>query len=114
MYSGGIFSGCQKDAIINHAVVAEGFGQQSGTKFYLIKNSWGADWGDKGYIRLMRLMMMRPTAASTTSLRKALPARVVHRLSVFAACVASFTTPHTHVEQSSSTRKKVVHSIRHN
>eukprot|EP00746_Dinoflagellata_sp_MGD_P158025 gnl/MRDRNA2_/MRDRNA2_86369_c0_seq15.p1 gnl/MRDRNA2_/MRDRNA2_86369_c0~~gnl/MRDRNA2_/MRDRNA2_86369_c0_seq15.p1 ORF type:complete len:436 (+),score=99.71 gnl/MRDRNA2_/MRDRNA2_86369_c0_seq15:66-1373(+) len=53
-YSGGVFSGCDKNAIINHAVVAEGFGEQSGHKYYLIKNSWGADWGEKGYIRLMR------------------------------------------------------------
>jgi len=53
-YSGGVFSGCDKNAIINHAVVAEGFGEQAGHKYYLIKNSWGADWGEKGYIRLMR------------------------------------------------------------
>merc|ERR1719231_1689786 len=53
-YSGGVFSGCSKDAIINHAVVAEGFGEQDGNKYYLIKNSWGKSWGEKGYIRLKR------------------------------------------------------------
>merc|ERR1719316_2545267 len=54
-YSGGVFSGCDKNAIINHAVVAEGFGNdKKHGKYYLIKNSWGADWGEKGYIRLMR------------------------------------------------------------
>jgi cathepsin L len=53
-YSTGVFSGCDKDAIINHAVVAEGFGEDSGHKYYLIKNSWGSDWGERGYIRLQR------------------------------------------------------------
>merc|ERR1719326_740375 len=59
-YGGGVFAGCDKDAVINHAVVAEGFGEQArkdgtGTvKYYLIRNSWGADWGEKGYIKLQR------------------------------------------------------------
>jgi len=57
-YDKGVFQGCEKDAIINHAVVAEGFGQSTTgnvvNKYYLIKNSWGADWGEKGYIRLKR------------------------------------------------------------
>jgi len=53
-YSGGVFSGCDKNAIINHAVVAHGFGEQNGNKYYLIKNSWGKNWGEKGYIKLAR------------------------------------------------------------
>merc|ERR1719281_1777187 len=58
LYSGGIFSGCDKDAIINHAVVAEGFGQEEQFrrqhKYFLLRNSWGSDWGENGYIRLER------------------------------------------------------------
>lgn len=53
-YDSGVYSGCKKDAIINHAVVAEGFGEQDGNKYYLIKNSWGPDWGEEGYIKLHR------------------------------------------------------------
>jgi len=59
-YSNGVFSGCEKDSIINHAVVAEGFGQSRSTPgnpgqlYYLIKNSWGKEWGENGYIRLQR------------------------------------------------------------
>jgi cathepsin L len=56
MYSQGIFDGCLKDAIINHAVVAIGYGQdkQSGKKFWNIQNSWGLQWGEKGHIRVLR------------------------------------------------------------
>jgi len=53
-YDRGVYSGCPKDAIINHAVVAEGFGTEDDEKYYLIKNSWGNDWGEEGYIKLQR------------------------------------------------------------
>eukprot|EP00439_Symbiodinium_sp_Y106_P077473 s19_g16.t1 len=55
IYDGGIFNGCQKDATINHAVLLVGYGQdKKGQKYWLIRNSWGADWGEEGYMRLLR------------------------------------------------------------
>merc|ERR1719272_1770123 len=53
-YEQGIFNGCGKDAIIDHAVTAIGYGEENGVKFWLIQNSWGADWGENGHIRLQR------------------------------------------------------------
>jgi len=55
-YSTGVFSGCQKDTVVNHAVVALGYGhdQASNKKFWLIRNSWGPDWGEKGFIKVER------------------------------------------------------------
>lgn len=37
---------------MNHAVLAVGYGVDNGTPYWLIKNSWGAEWGDNGYFKM--------------------------------------------------------------
>ncbi|KAI4344609.1 hypothetical protein L6164_011815 [Bauhinia variegata] len=37
---------------VNHAVVAVGYGVEDGVPYWLIKNSWGAEWGDDGYFKM--------------------------------------------------------------
>ena len=46
-------AGCT-DNSTNHAVTVVGYGEEEGEKYWLIKNSWGAGWGEDGYIRLRR------------------------------------------------------------
>ena len=53
-YEEGVFNGCGKDAVIDHAVVAIGYGEEKGSTFWTIQNSWGSDWGEEGIIRLER------------------------------------------------------------
>jgi cathepsin L len=54
-YKGGIFAGCnQASPDINHVVVLVGYGEERGQKYWLVRNSWSAAWGEKGYIKLAR------------------------------------------------------------
>jgi cathepsin L len=56
-YKGGVFNGCnQVNPDINHAVVLTGYGIDhiTGLKYWLIRNSWSASWGENGYIRILR------------------------------------------------------------
>jgi C1A family cysteine protease len=53
-YEGGIYTGEQCAQTVNHAMVAVGYGRdESGIDYAIVKNSWGADWGEQGYARVL-------------------------------------------------------------
>jgi C1A family cysteine protease len=57
-YKNGVLTddSCGSRASIDHGVLAVGYGTDVDTNepYFLVKNSWGETWGDKGYVKLGR------------------------------------------------------------
>ncbi|XP_025901771.1 cathepsin S isoform X3 [Nothoprocta perdicaria] len=54
LYRSGVYDDPRCTQEVNHGVVVIGYGTLNGKDYWLVKNSWGVHFGDKGYIRMAR------------------------------------------------------------
>lgn len=56
-YKGGVYYEPKcPSGTMNHGVLVVGYGKDAQTmeEYWLVKNSWGTEWGEGGYIRMAR------------------------------------------------------------
>jgi len=53
-YTGGVYKYTWGDELGGHAVKIIGWGVTGSTKYWIVANSWNADWGEKGFFRIVR------------------------------------------------------------
>jgi len=53
-YTGGIFEDKTADLDVVHEISIVGFGEEKGTPYWLVRNSWGTHWGEDGFMRIVR------------------------------------------------------------
>jgi hypothetical protein len=51
-YNGGVLKSCGMQ--VDHCVQVVGYDTVSGSDVWITRNSWGADWGESGYIMILR------------------------------------------------------------
>jgi len=51
-YTSGVFTADECQGQIDHCVQATGYNTASSTPYWIVRNSWGADWGVNGFIWL--------------------------------------------------------------
>jgi len=47
-YTGGVLNSAQRGTQLDHAITAVGYNADA----YIVRNSWGSSWGDRGYIQI--------------------------------------------------------------
>jgi cathepsin L len=57
MYGGGVYDNREcSSTCLNHAMLVVGWGRDSASfkEYWIVQNSWGISWGEKGYIKMVR------------------------------------------------------------
>jgi cathepsin B len=51
-YAGGVYKRKSSQFMGGHAVRVIGYGKEAGTEYWIVANSWGPAWGEKGHFRI--------------------------------------------------------------
>jgi len=51
-YTGGVITSDSCGINLDHGVLAVGYGVDNGVEYFTVKNSWGPEWGENGFVRI--------------------------------------------------------------
>ena len=51
-YAGGVYKHTSGSMLGGHAIKIVGWGVEDGQEYWLVQNSWGEDWGEKGFFKM--------------------------------------------------------------
>jgi C1A family cysteine protease len=54
LYMGGVIKSTWCGTTLDHGVLVVGYGTENNVDYWILKNSWGPSWGEKGYFRIKR------------------------------------------------------------
>lgn len=54
LYKGGVWYEKECSEFVNHCILLIGYGRENGQDYWLLKNSWGKEWGENGYMKFSR------------------------------------------------------------
>lgn len=72
LYVSGIFTETCGTSL-DHGVAVVGYGTENGFDYWIVRNSWGASWGEDGYIRMERNLASSPTGKCGIAIEPSYP-----------------------------------------
>ncbi|KAJ3662910.1 hypothetical protein Zmor_007225 [Zophobas morio] len=53
-YKSGVYQHVLGELVGGHSIKILGWGEEEGTPYWLVANSWNEDWGDNGFFKILR------------------------------------------------------------
>ena len=73
LYKSGVLTSDACGTQLDHGVLIVGYGEESKTPYWLVKNSWGTSWGEDGYIKLGRSSSQNDAGVCGVALQPSFP-----------------------------------------
>jgi len=73
LYTSGVLTSDACGTQLDHGVLIVGYGEESKTPYWLVKNSWGTSWGEDGYIKLGRSSSQNDAGVCGVALQPSFP-----------------------------------------